>query len=152
MMSARVTRPCVSLASRNPEYRSSSNRPIRVADAVPLGVGPTNVVPSSSRILVECYRIVLNESRHGFGHRPILGLPPKPAAYAYLTTSHVQVHSARPRRASPPARGRLESEHHNMRSEGRIEGKVITHRTKQMGGAGVTSGEEGNNSRQVNER
>jgi hypothetical protein len=44
-MSARVTRPCVSLASRNPEYRSSSGRLIRVADAVPVGVGPTNVTP-----------------------------------------------------------------------------------------------------------
>jgi hypothetical protein len=40
-MSARVTRPCVSLASRNPEYRSSSDRLIRVADAVPVGIGPT---------------------------------------------------------------------------------------------------------------
>jgi hypothetical protein len=50
--------------------------------------------PSSSRILVECYRIVLSESRRGVGHQPILGLPPKPATYAYLATPHVQVHSA----------------------------------------------------------
>lgn len=44
-MSPRVTRPCVKLASQSPEYRSSSNRLIRVADAVPVGVGPTNVTP-----------------------------------------------------------------------------------------------------------